>query len=141
MIRTVKPEDWTEVSLLCKKELPSFSMRKEELNQKPFNHSLLLEENNQIKGVLFYQILYERAELDDIAVRREDQKLGIGSKLMEEFLKDCRKHEVQELSLEVYENNQSAIAFYQKFGFEEVAKRPHYYKEGDAILMVKKVKQ
>ncbi|KAI5067259.1 hypothetical protein GOP47_0017787 [Adiantum capillus-veneris] len=69
------------------------------------------------------------------------RRLGIGSKLMKHILDLCRQDvTVSEIYLHVQTNNQEALAFYQKFGFEVREKIENYYTDiepPDCYLLVK----
>lgn len=96
----------------------------------PFNiysKTIVYKDENIIKGILVYDEIYDRIEIDYILVLEEYRKQGIGSKLLEYFDKD--------ISLEVRESNKTAIEFYEKNGFKIVAKRNNYYKGEDGLLM------
>ncbi|KAG8077210.1 hypothetical protein GUJ93_ZPchr0007g3238 [Zizania palustris] len=54
--------------------------------------------------------------------------LGIGSKLLNHVLDLCEKQNVPEIYLHVQTNNDDAIAFYKKFGFEITKTIEKYYK-------------
>ena len=72
--------------------------------------------------------------------RNEFRKQGLASKLLEEVLDDCYAKKIQSITLEVRVSNFAAIALYQKFGFEKVLIKPHFYIDGeDAIYMIRKV--
>lgn len=96
----------------------------------PFNiysKTIVYKDENIIKGILVYDEIYDRIEIDYILVLEEYRKQGIGSKLLEYFDKD--------ISLEVRESNKTAIEFYEKNGFKIVAKRNNYYNGEDGLLM------
>ena len=48
--------------------------------------------------------------------------LGIGGKMMLECIDWCKKHNVEQLELEVVEENINAIRMYESFGFKNVGK-------------------
>ncbi|KAG8051392.1 hypothetical protein GUJ93_ZPchr0001g31774 [Zizania palustris] len=54
--------------------------------------------------------------------------LGIGSKLLNCVLDLCEKQDVPEIYLHVQTNNDDAISFYKKFGFEITKTIEKYYK-------------
>lgn len=105
----------------------------------PFTEYYIYIENNQILGFINYDILYERAELLYIAVIEEAQNKKIGSKLLEFMIKNCRKKNIQNITLEVNVENKKAIALYEKYGFKKVAIRKNYYQGLDGILMEKEL--
>lgn len=105
----------------------------------PFTEYYIYIENNRILGFINYDILYERAELLYIAVIEEAQNKKIGSKLLEFMIKNCRKKNIQNITLEVNVENKKAIALYEKYGFQKVAIRKNYYQGIDGILMEKEL--
>ncbi len=59
-------------------------------------------------------------EIHEIAVIREFQGRGIGSRLFEEGLSYLKSKGIKDLELWVGENNRKARKFYRDYGFEEV---------------------
>ncbi|CAN6992359.1 unnamed protein product [Brassica oleracea var. botrytis] len=53
--------------------------------------------------------------------------IGIGSKLLNHVLDMCTKQNVSEIYLHVQTNNEDAIKFYKKFGFDITDTIPDYY--------------
>lgn len=98
----------------------------------PFNvysKVIVYRQDNDIKGILVYDEIYDRIEIDYILVLEEYRKKGIGTKLLKYFNNN------QNISLEVRKSNIVAIEFYKKNGFRVVAKREKYYNGEDALLM------
>uniref|UniRef100_I1NPJ9 N-acetyltransferase domain-containing protein n=1 Tax=Oryza glaberrima TaxID=4538 RepID=I1NPJ9_ORYGL len=56
------------------------------------------------------------------------RSLGIGSKLLNHVIDLCEKQNIPEIYLHVQTNNDDAIAFYKKFGFEITKTIEKYYK-------------
>lgn len=104
-----------------------------ELNNNPFAKVLIYIENNNIIGYLYYSDIYDRIEINQIETLINYRNKGIASKLLEELLK-LKK----DITLEVNENNISAIKLYEKYNFKKVAIRKNYYKNKDGILMERK---
>ena len=133
MIREIEEKDFIQVNKLLK----SFNYK---LNKESFNNDflkVLVYEENFIKGILVYQYIYNRIEIDYIIVDNNYRKLGIATKLLK-FLENTYKN-INNITLEVRESNKEAINFYLKNGFVEVTKRKNYYKDEDGILMIKKL--
>jgi [ribosomal protein S18]-alanine N-acetyltransferase len=86
-----------------------------------------------------YAILLTVAEVADvqrIGVARAAQRRGLGSLLMQELMTHATASGCERMLLEVDAYNGSAIAFYQRLGFVEIARRPGYYHTGtDAVVM------
>uniref|UniRef100_A0A0D9V2T0 N-acetyltransferase domain-containing protein n=1 Tax=Leersia perrieri TaxID=77586 RepID=A0A0D9V2T0_9ORYZ len=56
------------------------------------------------------------------------RSLGIGTKLLNHVIELCEKQNIPEIYLHVQTNNDDAIAFYKKFGFEITKTIEKYYK-------------
>lgn len=111
---------------------------------KIFNYKITLNEFQKIivyddefiKGVLVYELIYDRIEIDYIIVDENYRKKSISSKLIEYLIEN---NSVENITLEVSKNNIAAINLYKKYGFEVVAVRKNYYKDQDGLLMLKKL--
>jgi [ribosomal protein S18]-alanine N-acetyltransferase len=62
-----------------------------------------------------------------IDVSPGQRRQGVGGLLMESLLDFCCKTGARLLRLEVAEDNQGAIAFYRRLGFEETGRIPGFY--------------
>lgn len=72
----------------------------------------------------------------NIVVRKDKRQKGIGTKLLNEIFEVTKRLNIQSITLEVNEKNQSAINLYQRFGFQQVGLRKKYYHNTDnAIIM------
>lgn len=93
-------------------------------------------EKNTQKQVLGYALLriLDDAELLLIGVAEDCRGQGIGRALLETILTYTEDRDV---FLEVRESNAAAIGLYRSCGFEQIAKRVHYYKEPfeDALIL------
>ena len=130
MIRELKSSDLDELNSLLIK----------------FNYDISNDQNNFVKsivyvnekvcGVLVYQLIYDRIEIDYIIVRKEERRKGIATDLIKYLIEN---NTVNNITLEVSCSNDSAIKLYEKLGFIIVAKRKNYYKNEDGYLMEKKL--
>lgn len=59
-------------------------------------------------------------ELRQIYVERDYHGCGIGGQFMQRFLELCRIRSVQEAYVSCWSQNQQALAFYARFGFEVI---------------------
>ena len=94
MIRELEEKDFIKVNELLK----DFNY---ELNKESFENDFLktlVYEDGFIKGVLVYQYIYNRAEIDYIIVDNNYRKLGIATKLLK-YLEDSYK--LDNITLEV----------------------------------------
>jgi len=132
MIRFYNDSDCDSVNVI----LSSFGCNID-LNSNPFYKCLVYEENG-ILGVIVFEEIYGRIELDYIIVDDNYRRLGIASKLMDYLVYYAKNNSVSNITLEVNENNTSAINLYKKYKFKLVSRRENYYKDNDAILMIRK---
>lgn len=110
------------------------------LDNNPYESNYVYKIGDKIVGFISYSIIYERAELNYIAVLKEYRNQGIAQKLFNYCLDDLKNNMVDNISLEVNVNNKKAISFYLKNSFEIVSTRKKYYNNEDGYLMVKKVR-
>ena len=75
----------------------------------------------------------------NIAVDPRYRRQGIAQMLVEALVEQLKKAESRCLTLEVRISNAPAIALYEKLGFEQVGKRPNYYRnpKEDALILRK----
>ena len=82
---------------------------------------------NIIVGFAGLKVILDEANIMNIVVKKDFRHNGIGSILLENLI-----------TLEVNENNLSAIRLYDKFSFDRLGIRKKYYNgESDAIIMSK----
>lgn len=98
-----------------------------------FYFVLFLDE--EIVGFLECSIVFDEAELYEIAIKNDYQGNGFSKKLMDYFLSYCKNRNVETIFLEVNTINNKAISLYDKYGFEKYSVRKKYYGDNDAILM------
>ena len=131
MIRELKLEELNEVNLLLK----SFNYK---ITEESFNNPFfkcLVYFDDIIKGVVVYEFLYDRVEVEYIFVLDEYKKIGIGTKLLNEI----EKLNIKNITLEVRESNEIAINFYKNNGFKIVSTRENYYGNENGYLMIKEL--
>lgn len=112
---------------------------KEIISNNPFLHYFEYIENNKIIGYVKYLIMYDKIEIENIFVKEEYRKKGIGTKLMSYLIAKAIEKKAVNITLEVRISNEIARNLYKKFGFREVALRKFYYGDEDGILMEKQV--
>ena len=79
----------------------------------------------------------DEAWVQNIAVRADHQRQGIGTALLEALLAEVRRRGVTVVLLEVAVNNAPAQKLYARYGFEPVGVRRGYYQPSntDALVM------
>lgn len=107
---------------------------KNELDNNPFGKVLILKEDNEIIGYLYYSDIYERAEINQFEINKIHRNCGKGDLLLKELVNKIKK----DITLEVKEDNYPAIKVYEKNGFIKKAIRKGYYNGIDGILMERK---
>ena len=104
----------------------------------PIYHNFLAEEGGQVCGYCCLILLFEDAELANIAVAPTYRGQGVGKLLMEKMHSYAKAFGAERMLLEVRVSNQSAIGLYEKYGYERYGLRENYYADGeDAYLMQK----
>lgn len=88
---------------------------------------------------LSYDLIYDRIEIEYIYVLDKYRNNGIASYLMDNLLEIAYTNHCNNITLEVRKSNISAIKFYQKHNFKEVAYREKYYGNEDGILMIREL--
>ena len=105
-----------------------------ELENNPFAKILILKENDGIIAYIYYSDIYERAEINQIEVNKIHRNCGKGNFLLNYMINLLKKN----ITLEVKEDNYSAIKLYEKNKFEKKAIRKGYYNGIDGILYERK---
>lgn len=108
-----------------------------EMLQDGMSKVIVYEKDDKIVGFITATSLYETCDILSIVVDPNYRKQGIGTNLMGYLISDLGE-ELQLVTLEVATKNKEALALYDKFGFEVVHKREHYYLNDDAYLMARK---
>ena len=103
----------------------------DELKNNPFGKYLILEEDSQIIGYIYYSDIYERAEINQFEVQVINRNCGNGTRLLKNLIELVDKN----ITLEVKKDNIVALKLYKKMGFEEKAIRKKYYNGIDGIFM------
>ena len=81
-----------------------------------------------------YVITWDNGDVVDlqrIAVHPARQRGGLASELIDAALAG-----VDRMLLEVSEHNEAALAFYRQRGFVEIDRRPRYYRDGAAAIVM-----
>ena len=132
MIREISIDDIEQVNKLLKTF--NFELATNSLDDE-FLRAIIYKEDT-IKGVLVYDLIYDRIEIEYIIVDSKYRRLGIATKLLNYL--ETNNENIDNITLEVRESNNNAIEFYKKSGFKEVTYRKNYYKNENGILMIKK---
>ena len=84
----------------------------------------------------------DQAHINNLAVRPELRRRGLGSQLLEAIIAEARRLGAGTLSLEVRRSNLAAQRLYLRAGFREEAVRKSYYTQPveDALVLSLKIK-
>jgi ribosomal-protein-alanine N-acetyltransferase len=85
----------------------------------------------RLAGFIMSRLAADEAEILSVAVARDKRGRGIGRGLLALHLRRLAGLGVRAVFLEVDETNAPAIKLYDKAGFHEVGRRPHYYASAD----------
>lgn len=85
----------------------------------------------------------EHLEIERIYVLQEFQKLGLGKLLYDKALERAKELGKSKIWLGVWENNDNALAFYKKIGFERIGQHSFFMGDDEQIdyILVKVVKE
>lgn len=101
-------------------------------------YAVVAAERDVIIGYAIGWFVEEEFHIGNIAVRRDRQGAGIGSGLMDDFMREASTREATYITLEVRASNVKAISLYRRCGFKGVAIRRNYYTDSgeDALVML-----
>ena len=102
-----------------------------------YTNWLICEIDNKIVGFLNYDSIYDKAEIEYIYIDPIYRNRGLATNLLNEMFKLLNEKNINIITLEVRSDNISAIMFYEKNDFKNVAVRKNYYGDTDAILMLR----
>ena len=95
--------------------------------------------DNEIIGFAGVKIIFNEADIMNIAVKKNKRNLGIGSFLLEKLIEIATNLNCNDITLEVNENNLPAIHLYEKYHFERIGLRKKYYNNTDNAILMKKI--
>ena len=100
------------------------------------SHSLIIE-SSPIVGYIVARETAGEFHINNVAVRAEYRRRGIGAALLNRILHEARRRKANAAFLEVRSANLAAQALYEKSGFRAIARRADYYSEPreDAVVM------
>jgi len=103
----------------------------------PIARYLVAKIDNKIVGFVGTWIVLDESHITNIAIHPNYRKQGIGSSLLEAFLKYCKSQGCIAFTLEVRNSNKAARTLYEKYNFKQEGVRKGYYEDTkeDAIIM------
>jgi [ribosomal protein S18]-alanine N-acetyltransferase len=100
-------------------------------------HYVVAENARDIVGYAGLAAAAGQGDVQTLAVRRDQQGRGLGSRLLADLLDEARRRRVREVFLEVRADNTAAQALYERAGFAVISRRHGYYQPSgtDALVM------
>lgn len=88
--------------------------------KQPRFHVLVAEQKNEILGIALYYYGYSTWKgsmlyLDDLVVKEQHRKKGIGKQLLDELIKIAKEERINQMRWHVLDWNENAIKFYKKY--------------------------
>ena len=107
----------------------------------PLSLWLVALENGEVAGYIGAQTVPPESDMMNVAVHPDHRRKGIAEELVRTLCQQLQAAGSTSLTLEVRASNAGAIALYQKLGFVQVGRRPHYYRNPreDALIMRKEL--
>jgi len=99
-------------------------------------HSAIIE-SSPIAGYIVARETAGELHINNVAVRPEYRRCGIGAALLGRVIDEARRRNATAAFLEVRSANHAAQALYEKYGFKAIARRADYYADPreDAVVM------
>lgn len=100
---------------------------------------LVAEDNGVVTGYIGSQTVPDESDMMNVAVHPDCRRLGIAEALVNTLCDALKERGSVSLTLEVRASNEPAKALYEKLGFEQVGRRPNYYRnpKEDALILKK----
>lgn len=105
----------------------------------PLSLWLVAVDHGEVVGYVGSQSVMDEADMMNVAVSDSYRRKGIARKLVEALITALDKRGVLSLTLEVRASNEPAKQLYKQIGFEQVGRRPNYYRnpKEDALILRK----
>ena len=118
-------------------------------NEKALEETLLADHGTAVAAICDGRVVayggmviaLDEAEITNVATTAGYRGRGIAKAVMQEMFRVAHERGCVSMSLEVRESNSAAIALYEGLDFENVGKRPNFYRfpREAAIIMVKQL--
>ncbi len=126
MERAIFPDPWPR------------SAFEDHLNQDGWGGFVAVSDEGVV-GYACWMVVSDEGHLTNIAVAKSHRRKSVAQHLLEAILVVTKDKSCEFILLEVRPSNEEAIAFYRKYGFDVLYRRPSYYHNPveDALVMVK----
>lgn len=107
--------------------------------ENPLSLWLVCVDDGEVLGYIGSQTVMDETDMMNVAVHPEHRREGIAQALISELVACLRRKGSHCLTLEVRAGNTSAIQLYQKLEFQQIGRRPNYYRnpKEDALILKK----
>ncbi len=131
-------DELVKLEKICFSQPWSYQSLEEELSNDTAYFFTALD-GEKVIGYIGLYIVCESCFVSNIAVFPEYRRKGVATALIERACECAKEHGTDFISLEVRPSNVSALALYEKLGFEEMGLRKNYYRNPteDALIMTK----
>ncbi len=99
---------------------------------------LVAEVDGTVVGHAVASVLPDVAELQRISVDASHRRAGVASALLAAVERAARAGGADRVLLEVREGNAGAVSFYAARGFVAIDRRPRYYRDGTAAIVMRR---
>ncbi len=100
----------------------------------------IIRKDEEISGLIQYMLDWEcpqKAYMVGVSTDRNCRGQGLGSTLLQESFKRLYQENIKEIELTVDPDNITAVALYEKLGFEVIELRKNEYGTGENRLIMK----
>jgi len=102
----------------------------------PTVHYWVAEHEGRLVGHAVASVVADLAELQRISVEPALRRTGLATRLLATVVDTARAEGADRVLLEVREDNTGARDFYVARGFAEIDRRPSYYRDGAAAVVM-----
>ena len=105
----------------------------------PLSLWLVALEGDCVVGYIGSQTVLDESDMMNVAVHPDHRRRGVAEALVLALCEALKQRGSGCLTLEVRASNEPAKALYEKLGFEQVGRRPNYYRnpKEDALILRK----
>lgn len=133
--------DFNQISNILTSDFDAFwntSTLKNEIKAENSNY-IVAKFGQEIVGFAGIKVMVDQADIMNIVVRKDYRNQGIGGLLLKRLIALSKELKLDSITLEVMEENYSAIHLYKNFGFEQIGTRKNYYQDKNGLIMTKKL--
>ena len=138
----MKPDDLPEVLAIEAEAFEDPWTEKlfiEEMDGDARRLNVVMRMEDRLIGYGLGWIVVDEFHLGNLAVAERYRGQGYGRQLLDYLLQQSIIRGCRLSTLEVRASNQAAIGLYRSFGYREIAIRPNYYGNEDALVMMKEL--